>query len=69
MEFGDWLATNWFNALSAAGVVGSLWFTAVSLRSASGPEGDGHQWQTTRQPEGHSDVPEQLGIPAAFFGL
>lgn len=35
MEFGDWLATNWFNVLSAGGVVGSLWFTAVSLRSAN----------------------------------
>jgi hypothetical protein len=35
MDFGDWLATNWFNLLSAAGVVGSLCFTAISLRSAN----------------------------------
>jgi len=35
MEFGDWLATNWFNLLSAAGVVGGLCFTAISLRSAN----------------------------------
>ena len=29
----DWLANNSFNLLSAAGVIGSLWFTASSLRS------------------------------------
>ncbi len=28
-----WLADNWFNLLSAVGVIGSLLFTAVSLRS------------------------------------
>ena len=30
---GDWLTRNWFNILSAIGIVGSLLFTAVSLRS------------------------------------
>ena len=29
----EWLIENWFNALSAVGIVGSLLFTAVSLRS------------------------------------
>lgn len=33
MEFWDWLADNSFNLLSAVGVIGSLWFTSVSLRS------------------------------------
>ena len=28
-----WIAENWFNILSAAGIIGSLLFTAVSLRS------------------------------------
>ncbi len=30
---GGWVAENWFNVLSGAGIVGSLLFTAVSLRS------------------------------------
>jgi hypothetical protein len=30
---GAWLAENWFNVLSASGIIGSLLFTAVSLRS------------------------------------
>jgi len=30
---GGWFAENWFNVLSGLGVVGSLLFTAVSLRS------------------------------------
>ena len=29
----EWLAHNWFDLLSTVGIVGSLWFTAVSLRS------------------------------------
>ena len=33
MEIGEWLSQNWFNLLSAVGIVGGLWFTAVSLRS------------------------------------
>jgi hypothetical protein len=33
MGIGDWLANNLFNLLSAAGIIGSLWFTAISLRS------------------------------------
>ena len=33
MEIGDWVAANLFNLLSAVGVIGSLWFTAISLRS------------------------------------
>jgi len=35
MELWGWLANNSFNLLSAVGVIGSLWFTAVSLRSAT----------------------------------
>jgi hypothetical protein len=30
---GAWLAQNWFNILSALGIVASLLFTAISLRS------------------------------------
>jgi hypothetical protein len=30
---GGWIAENWFNILSAAGIIGSLLFTARSLRS------------------------------------
>jgi hypothetical protein len=30
---GSWVAENWFNLLSAIGIVASLLFTAVSLRS------------------------------------
>ena len=33
MELWGWLANNSFNLLSTAGVIGSLWFTAISLRS------------------------------------
>jgi len=28
-----WLAENWFNLFSSAGIIGGLWFTAVSLHS------------------------------------
>ena len=35
MEFWAWLANNSFNLLSAVGVIGSLLFTAISLRSAT----------------------------------
>jgi hypothetical protein len=28
-----WFAENWFNLFSSAGIIGGLWFTAVSLRS------------------------------------
>ena len=30
---GAWLVENWFNVLSGVGIIGSLLFTAVSLRS------------------------------------
>jgi hypothetical protein len=33
MGIWGWLADNSFNLLSAVGVIGSLWFTATSLRS------------------------------------
>ena len=33
MDFGGWLANNSFNLLSAIGVIGSLSFTSISLRS------------------------------------
>jgi hypothetical protein len=29
----QWLAENWFNLFSSAGIIGGLWFTAVSLHS------------------------------------
>ena len=33
MGIGEWISQNLFNLFSAAGIIGSLWFTAVSLRS------------------------------------
>ena len=33
MDIGAWFAENTFNLFSAVGVIGSLWFTAVSFRS------------------------------------
>lgn len=30
---GKWLAENWFNLLNSVGIIGGLWFTAVSLHS------------------------------------
>jgi len=32
-DMWQWLWENWFNLLSSVGIVGSLCFTAVSLRS------------------------------------
>lgn len=29
----DWILQNWFELFSAVGIIGGLWFTAVSLRS------------------------------------
>jgi hypothetical protein len=33
MGVGEWLSHNWFDLFSSAGIIGGLWFTAVSLRS------------------------------------
>ena len=33
MGIGEWISQNWFNLFSSAGIIGGLWFTAVSLRS------------------------------------
>jgi len=33
MGIGEWTLQNWFNLFSAAGIIGSLWFAAISLRS------------------------------------
>jgi len=33
MGIGEWLLQNWFDLFSAAGIIGGLLFTAVSLRS------------------------------------
>ena len=33
MGIGEWLSQNWFNLFSSVGIIGGLWFTAVSLRS------------------------------------
>jgi len=30
---GEWLSQNWFNLFSSAGIIGGLWFTAISLHS------------------------------------
>ena len=30
---GGWIAQNWFNILSSIGIIGSLLFTGISLRS------------------------------------
>jgi hypothetical protein len=30
---GQWLTENWFNLFSSIGIIGGLWFTAVSLHS------------------------------------
>jgi hypothetical protein len=32
-DMGQWLTENWFNLFSSAGIIGGLWFTAVSLHS------------------------------------
>jgi hypothetical protein len=32
-DMGQWLAENWFNLFSSLGIIGGLWFTAISLRS------------------------------------
>jgi hypothetical protein len=33
MMFGEWISQNWFDLFSGAGIIGGLWFTAVSLHS------------------------------------
>jgi len=30
---GQWLTENWFNLFSSIGIIGGLWFTAISLHS------------------------------------
>jgi hypothetical protein len=32
-DMGQWLTENWFNLFSSIGIIGGLWFTAVSLHS------------------------------------
>jgi hypothetical protein len=32
-DMAQWFAENWFNLFSSAGIIGGLWFTAVSLHS------------------------------------
>ena len=32
-DMAQWLTDNWFNLFSSGGIIGSLWFTAVSLQS------------------------------------
>lgn len=32
-DMAQWLAENWFNLFSSLGIIGGLWFTAVSLHS------------------------------------
>jgi len=33
MGAGEWISQNWFDLFSSAGIIGGLWFTAVSLHS------------------------------------
>ena len=33
MGVEEWISQNWFNLFSSAGIIGGLWFTAVSLHS------------------------------------
>jgi hypothetical protein len=33
MGVGEWISQNWFNLFSSAGIIGGLWFTAISLHS------------------------------------
>jgi hypothetical protein len=33
MGIWEWLSQNWFNLFSSVGIIGGLWFTAVSLHS------------------------------------
>ena len=33
MEIGKWVSQNWFNLFSTVGIIGSLWFAAIALRS------------------------------------
>jgi hypothetical protein len=33
MGAGEWISQNWFNLFSSVGIIGGLWFTAISLRS------------------------------------
>jgi hypothetical protein len=33
MGAGEWISQNWFNLFSSAGIIGGLWFTAISLHS------------------------------------
>jgi hypothetical protein len=33
MGAGEWISQNWFDLFSSFGIIGGLWFTAVSLRS------------------------------------
>jgi hypothetical protein len=32
-DMAQWFTENWFNLFSSLGIIGGLWFTAVSLRS------------------------------------
>jgi hypothetical protein len=32
-DMTQWLGENWFDLFSSAGIIGGLWFTAVSLHS------------------------------------
>jgi len=32
-DMAQWFVENWFNLFSSAGIIGGLWFTAVSLHS------------------------------------
>jgi hypothetical protein len=32
-DMAQWLTENWFNLFSSAGIIGGLWFTAMSLHS------------------------------------
>ncbi len=53
MELWGWVAQNWFNVLSALGVIGGVWFTGVSLRSEANARRASNLIALT---EGHRDI-------------
>jgi hypothetical protein len=54
---GEWISSNWFNFLSAVGIIGSLLFTAVSLRTETKARRIGNLLNLT---DSHREVLSQL---------
>ena len=49
MAFPDWFAANWYSLLEAAGIIGSLIFTAVSFRTDTKARRIGNLLKLTEQ--------------------